>query len=174
MVQYRRYRVAGGTYFFTVTLLDRQTDLLVRHIDVLRSAFRRVRSERPFAMDAIVVLPEHLHAVFTLPAGDDDFATRWRLIKFHFSHALPTTERRNIARTNKGERGIWQRRYWEHCIRNDADFRHHVDYVHINAVKHGVVDTVAAWPHSSFHHYVRQGRYPLDWAGNMSLTRPNP
>ena len=168
MVQYRRYRVASGRYFFTVTLLERQSDLLVRHIDVLRAAFRRVRSERPFAVDAIVVLPDHLHAVWTLPVGDDDFATRWRLIKFHFSHAFPATERRNAARTTKGERGIWQRRYWEHCLRNDADYRHHIDYVHINPVKHGLVAAVRDWPHSSFHHFVRRGVYPADWAGDVT------
>ena len=165
MVQYRRYYVGGGTYFFTVNLLDRKTDLLVQHIDTLRASFRRVRSERPFTLDAIVVLPDHLHAVLTLPEGDADFMTRWRLIKYHFSHALPKTEDLNEARAKKGERGIWQRRFWEHLIRDERDFQSHVDYVHFNPLKHGLVHRVCDWPSSSFHRWVTLGVYPANWAG---------
>ena len=165
MPNYRRYFVPGGTYFFTVNLLERQRTLLVDEIAHLRAAVRRVRALYPFHIDACVVLPDHLHCVWTLPTGDADFATRWRLIKLLFVKQLPATERRSANRRNRAERGIWQRRYWEHCIRDDADYRHHVDYVHLNPVKHGHVGRVVDWPHSSFHHYVKHGIYPLNWAG---------
>jgi putative transposase len=166
MPDYRRYRVPGGTYFFTVNLLERYpNDLLVRHIDLLRTVVREVRTKRPFHIDAWVVLPDHLHGVWTLPPGDDDFTNRWRLIKQGFSKALPPTERRSQVRIARGERGIWQRRFWEHAIRDEADYAAHVDYCHINPVKHGYVQCVAEWPYSTFHRYVERGVYPLNWAG---------
>jgi len=112
-----------------------------------------------------MVLPEHLHCVIELPAGDDDFATRWRLIKMGFSKGLPRTEHLSAVRVRRGERGIWQRRYWEHLIRDEADFRAHMDYVHINPLKHGLVTQVKDWPYSTFHERVAQGIYPPDWAG---------
>ena len=165
MPDYRRYRVPGGTYFFTVNLLERYpNDLLVRHVDILRSVVRRVREKRPFHIDAWVILPDHLHCVWTLPPGDDDFTNRWRLIKQEFSKALPCTERRSKVRVARGERGIWQRRFWEHAIRDDEDYQAHVDYCHINPLKHGLVAHVADWPHSTFHRYVQSGIYPPDWA----------
>ena len=149
---------------FTVALLERRRHLLTENIDVLREAFRAVRKERPFCIDAIVVLPEHLHCIWTLPEGDADFSTRWRLIKARFARRLPTGERRSIRRLDKGERGIWQRRFWEHLIRNDDDLTRHVDYIHYNPVKHGWVRDVADWPYSSFQRYVRLGIYPSNWA----------
>jgi len=115
-----------------------------------------------------VVLPDHLHCVIELPPGDADFPLRWRLIKMNFSKALPLTELRSKVRIKRGERGIWQRRYWEHLIRDEADFRAHRDYVHINPVKHGLVNGVVDWPHSTFHHLVKQGVYPSDWAGDAA------
>jgi len=165
MPDYRRYRVPGGTYFFTVNLLERYpNDLLVRHIDLLRAVVREVRTKRPFHIDAWVVLPDHLHGVWTLPPGDDDFTNRWRLIKQGFSKGLPLTERRSKVRIARGERGIWQRRFWEHAIRDEEDYAAHVDYCHINPVKHGYVQRVAEWPHSTFHRHVERGVYPLNWA----------
>lgn len=112
-----------------------------------------------------MVLPEHLHCVIELPAGDADFATRWRLIKIAFSKALPKTEVVSEVRAQRGERGIWQRRYWEHLLRDERDFQAHMDYVHINPVKHGLVERVADWPYSTFHRLVAKGVYPSDWAG---------
>ncbi|CAG9932012.1 REP-associated tyrosine transposase [Candidatus Nitrotoga arctica] len=163
--------MAGGTYFFTVNLLERYpNDLLVRHIDLLRSVVTKVRQKRPFHIDAWVVLPDHLHCVWTLPPGDDDFSNRWRLIKQRFSKALPITERRSKVRIACGERGLWQRRFWEHVIRDDRDYATHIDYCHINPLKHGYVQQVADWPYSTFHRYVERGLYPLHWAGKGETT----
>jgi putative transposase len=163
-MEYRRNRVPGGTYFFTLNLLDRSGDLLIEHIDLLREAVRTVKAQRPFHIDAWVVLPEHLHAIWTLPPNDTDYSGRWKAIKIAFSKALPRTERLSFVRIAKNERGIWQRRFWEHTIRDDADYAAHFDYVHINPLKHGHVQRVADWPYSSFHRAVAQGLYPVDWA----------
>jgi putative transposase len=165
MPDYRRNRVPGGTYFFTVNMLERRGTLLTNHIDLLRSVVIQTQKNKPFHIDAWVVLPDHMHCVWTLPEGDADYASRWKAIKIAFSKAIPKTERRSAVRTAKGERGIWQRRYWEHTIKNDADFQAHVDYVHINPVKHGLVKQVKDWPHSTFHKLVEQGVYPENWAG---------
>ena len=163
MVNYRRNFVPGGTYFFTVTLRDRSSRLLVEHIELLRAAFRHVKRERPFQIDAIVILPEHLHTIWTLPAGDADYPGRWRAIKSAFTHAVVKSGV-VVQRNQKGEYALWQRRYWEHTLTNEEDYRHHVDYIHFNPVKHGWAKHVAEWPHSSFHRYVRQGILPPDWA----------
>ena len=165
MPDYRRAWHPGGTYFFTVNLLQRQgNDLLTRHVDLLRKVVVSVRQRHPFIIHGWVVLPEHMHCVIELPPDDADFATRWRLIKIAFSKALPKTERRSPVRMARGERGIWQRRYWEHLIRDEADFRAHMDYVHINPLKHGLVKRLADWPYSTFHRLVERGVYPADWA----------
>jgi len=164
MTDYRRNRIPGGTYFFTVNLLERSSHLLVEHVDLLRDAVRVVKSRQPFHIDAWVVLPDHLHAVWTLPEGDADYSGRWRAIKIAFAKSLPKIEERSIIRLAKGERGIWQRRFWEHTIRDDADYAAHIDYVYVNPLKHGLVKRVADWPHSSFHRDVAKGIYPLDWA----------
>jgi len=170
MPDYRRAWHPGGTYFFTVNLLQRQeNDLLTRHIDLLRQTVRSVRERHPFYIHGWVVLPDHLHCVIELPLGDADFATRWRLIKIGFSKAMPREEKRSAVRIRQGERGIWQRRYWEHLIRDDADFLAHMDYVHINPVKHGLVQRVADWPYSTFHKLVAKGIYPSDWAGGQEM-----
>ena len=166
MVAYRRNVIPGACYFFTVTLLDRASRLLVERIDDLRQAVRSVHAERPFDIDAVVILPDHLHCIWTLPPGDADYALRWREIKTRFSRRIPAGEYRRLGRVNKGERGIWQRRYWEHTLRDERDVERHVDYIHYNPVKHGQVTRVADWPHSSFHRYVRKGIYPMDWAGS--------
>jgi len=170
MPNYRRAFIPGGTWFFTVNLLQRRNnDLLIREIDLLRSTVRKVRKAHPFHIDAWVILPEHMHCVLTLPPGDSDFSRRWRLIKSGFSRALPVTERRSSVRVAAGERGIWQRRFWEHAIRDERDYQRHVDYVHVNPVKHGLVKCVNDWPYSTFHHHVEQGIYPIDWCGNIEI-----
>jgi putative transposase len=164
MPDYRRVHVPGGTYFFTVNLLERRRRLLVEHVDLLRDAFRTTQATRPFALLAWVVLPDHLHCVWRLPEGDADNARRWARIKAGFSRALAPLERRSARRIVRRERGIWQRRYREHLVRDDDDLRRHVDYIHINPVKHGHAARVADWPHSSFRAWVERGAYPMDWA----------
>jgi len=165
MVRYRRNYVPGGTYFFTVALADRRSCLLVEHIGPLRAAFRAARQERPFTIDAVVILPEHLHAIMTLPEGDADFSGRWRRIKGLFSRAVGAADAR-FAPAPNGEYPLWQRRFWEHTIRDDEDFSRHFDYLHFNPVKHGLVDRVRDWPYSSFHLYVRRGWLSEDWGGD--------
>lgn len=166
MPDYRRCRVPGGTYFFTITLLERGGDLLVREIEALRAAVRKTRAERLFHMDGWVVMPDHMHCMWTLPAGDDDYSNRIKSIKIRFARELPRTEFRSETRSAKGERGVWQRRFWEHTIRDEWDYVHHLDYIHFNPVKHGLVTRVVDWPHSSFHRCVRADLYPLDWGGS--------
>ena len=135
MVRYRRNFVPGGTYFFTVTLADRRSRMLVEHVRTLRHAFRISREERPFSVEAIVVLPDHLHTIMTLPEGDADFSGRWRRIKGLFSKRVASSAA--LRPNKKGEYGLWQRRFWEHTIRDDADFAEHFDYIHFNPVRHG-------------------------------------
>ena len=167
MTNYRRNFVPGGSYFFTVNLADRRSRLLIDHIELLRDAFRYTQTRHPFIVEATVVLPDHLHAVWTLPDGDPDFSLRWRLIKSTFSRALPPGEQVSASLAGRGERGIWQRRYWEHTLRDEADFARHVDYIHFNPVKHGHAQRVREWPYSSFQRMVRLGVYPEDWAGDI-------
>ena len=171
MTEYRRAVATGATWFFTVNLAERRgNDLLVRKIEALRTAFRAVRERHPFRTEAVVVLPEHLHCVWSLPPGDADYSTRWGLIKGHFSRAVERSERLSASRVKRGERGIWQRRFWEHLIRDEEDRARHIDYLHWNPVKHGWVRGVVDWPHSSFHRYVRRGVYPRDWGGGALLN----
>lgn len=171
MPDYRRHRVPGGTYFFTINLLERRSDLLVRHVAALREAVRRTRSERPFHIDAWVVLPDHMHCVITLPTGDDDFSNRIKAIKIRFVRAVAPKEWRSTVRIAKGERGIWQRRFWEHANRNDEDYARHIDYIHYNPAKHGHVTRVADWPYSTFHRWAAAGAYPADWGGGDPADR---
>jgi REP-associated tyrosine transposase len=168
MPNYRRAFVPGGCWFFTVNLLDRSEPLLVNHIVLLRESVTRTRSKYPFDIDAFVVLPDHMHAIWTLPPGDADFSVRWRLIKTAFAKSLPKQEHRTAVRKARNERGIWQRRFWEHLIRNETDYARHVEYCYINPVKHGLVTRVCDWPHSSFHRDVERGIFPLDWAGDVA------
>lgn len=172
MLDYRRAWSPGGTWFFTLNLLQRNgNDLLIRHIDLLRATVYMVRLKHPFAIHGWVVLPEHMHCIISLPGNETDFALRWRLIKSGFSKQIPPTEYRSPVRSQRGERGIWQRRYWEHLIRDEADYAAHIDYIHINPVKHGLVGQVVDWPYSTLHRYVEQGVYPRDWAGSMLTDR---
>jgi putative transposase len=165
MPEYRRNRVPGGTYFFTVNLRDRRSHLLVAHIDALRAAVRQVHARAPFRIDAWVVLPEHMHCLWTLPEGDADYPGRWWAIKGAFTKSLPSGEARSIVMVRRGERGIWQLRYWEHTIRDARDYAVHMDYVHFNPVKHGYVAHPGDWPYSSFRRCVEAGLYPIGWSG---------
>ena len=158
MPSYLRPRIPAATIFFTVALANRPSALLTDEIARLRWAVAATRMERPFAIDAWVVLPDHMHCIWTLPAGDHDFSTRWRLIKTRFSRGLPMGHRRpsHIARQ---ERGIWQRRFWEHHIRDEADMAAHLHHCWFNPVKHGLVDRPEAWPYSSVHREIAAGRF---------------
>src|ERR1700682_1938968 len=167
MPQYRRAKIEGGIFFFTVVLADRDSHLLVEEIARLRQSYRSVQQRRPFETIAICVLRDHLHALWALPAGDTDFSTRWSLIKSGFSRGLDTARSRSASQAVKREKGIWQRRYWEHVICADADLERHADYIHFNPVKHGYVARVSDWPHSSFHRYVQHGLLPADWGGDI-------
>jgi putative transposase len=166
-MRYRRADTEGGTYFFTVNLAERSADTLVRRIDDLRAVIDTVKAAHPFSLVAMVALPEHLHAIWRLPPGDADYPTRWSLIKAGFSRRLDTGEHRRPSRVAKRERGIWQRRYWEHQIRDDADLARHLDYVHYNPVKHGWVSRPVDWPHSTLHGYIERGVVSPDWGGTV-------
>ena len=168
VTSYRRARIAGGTFFFTVVTHERRSILVDEPARfALRRAFREVRARRPFSIDAIVLLPDHLHTVWTLPTGDDDFSTRWRQIKSLFTKrwlaAGGVEGPRSVSRQIKGERGVWQRRGYEHACRDESDLKRCVDYLHANPLKHGLVDRVRDWRWSSFHRYVRLGEYDADW-----------
>jgi putative transposase len=165
-MQYRRLKVEGGTYFFTVVTHDRRKILTEPdNISLLRNAFRDVMQQHPFKIDAIVILPEHLHCIWTLPDEDDDFSTRWRLIKNYFSRRCASQYQTQVSRSRqkKKEQTIWQRRFWEHLIRDELDFANHMDYIHYNPVKHGLVTAPKDWEYSSFHRYVHQGIYDVEW-----------
>jgi len=155
-MRYRRAKTAGGYYFFTVNLADRNADMLVEHIAALRAAILRVKQTHPFSIVAMVVLPEHLHAIWRLPHGDADYPMRWSLIKSGFSRQMARVERIRPSRQTRRERGIWQRRYWEHQIRDEGDLARHVDYIHYNPVKHGYVQSPHDWPYGSFRRAVVQ------------------
>jgi len=167
MTEYRRARIPGSTWFFTVNLAQRHNNaLLVQHIDALRGAFATVRARHPFDLEAVVVLPDHLHCLWRLPPHDSDYGLRWGLIKAAFSRQLDVVERRSASRSRRGERGIWQRRFWEHWIRDEADYASHADYIHYNPVKHGWASTPGNWPHSTFDRFVARGVYAPDWGTN--------
>jgi putative transposase len=168
MPDYRRNRVAGGSYFFTVNLHDRRSDLLIARIGALREAVRATRALYPFHIDAWVVLPEHMHCLWTLPPLDFDFPWRWQMIKASFSRSVPGPESRRPSLIRKREAGIWQRRYWEHTIRDDRDYAAHMDYIHFNPVKHGFVAHPGDWPFSSFGRCVALGIYPPGWASSAT------
>lgn len=163
MRTYTRAFAPGGTFFFTVNLADRSKTLFIEHIEELRESVKRVRDMHLFRIDAMVVLPEHIHTIWTLPPGDTDYPTRWALIKAGFSRKLPVTGRVSASRSKKGERGVWQRRYWEHQIRDENDFARHVDYIHYNPVKHGYVKSPCDWAHSSIHRFIREGVLQSGW-----------
>jgi len=168
MPEYKRAFSPGGTFFFTVVTARRRPILISPPaLQALRSAMRETMDQRPFSIDAIVILPDHLHCIWSLPPGDADFAIRWRLIKSRFTRKFLAGGGREAVRSKSrvahGERGIWQRRYWEHTIRDETSFFALCDYIHYNPVKHGVATCPHKWPHSSFAQFVREHRYSNTW-----------
>lgn len=177
MPNYIRSRAPGGSFFFTVNLADPSSSLLTDHIEDLRRAYRATIRHAPIRCDAMVVLPDHLHAVWTLPEGDNAYSERWRKIKHRFTlmvaaevgrTAHPTLSQSKRA---KRERGIWQRRFWEHTIRDEADFRAHISYCWSNPVKHALVEKPADWPYSSIHRDIKAGRIDSEWIGTDAEGR---
>lgn len=172
-MQYRRDRTAGGTFFFTVVTHKRR-ELLCEpdNVDILRDAFTYVKKRHPFEIDAFVLLPEHLHCIWTLPDGDLDFSKRWRLIKSNFTRGCDAKYKNapSHSRQSKKEQAIWQRRFWEHRIRDDEDMKRHVEYIHYNPVKHGLAKSPVDWEHSSFHRYVKDGFYGKEWGSGEELS----
>jgi putative transposase len=165
-MNYRRINMPGGTFFFTVVTYSRLKLFdFKENIDLLRQSFSLVMRRHPFKIVAIVALPEHIHCIWTLPENDGDYPTRWRLIKNYFSHNLSMEPEFTISasRKSKREKVVWQRRYWEHLIRDESDLRMHIEYIHYNPVRHELVKSPMDWPYSSFHRYVKQGLYPADW-----------
>ena len=159
MSNYRRIRVPGGSYFFTLVAHDRRPVLVNENVRAaLRAAVQAVREEHPFYVEAWVLLPDHLHCMWRLPEGNADYSLRWAKIKRLTMHHLGMLA---------GEK-LWQPRYWEHCIRDENDFARHADYIHWNPVKHGLVRCAADWPYSTFHRFAVAGIYPENWgvAGN--------
>jgi len=157
-MNYRRSKATGATFFFTVvTHLRRKILRPAENMNLLRQAFQSVNEKYPFQMDAFVVLPDHVHCIWTLPEGDNDFSTRWRLIKSYFTKRC------------RSEEAIWQKRFWEHQIRDDEDFARHVEYIHYNPVRHGYVESPLEWPHSSFHAFVGRGIYHPSWGAGEKM-----
>ena len=169
MVNYRRNFIKGGTYFFTVNLKNRQSTLLVDAIDQLRASFSYVQQQNPFNIIAIVILPEHLHCIWQLPENDNNYPERWKSIKSRFTRLLKKTGI-NISKNKHNEHNIWQRRYWEHTIRDENDLTRHIDYIHYNPVKHGWVESVKDWQYSSFHKYIKTGTLPSNWSNNIEIS----
>lgn len=165
-MHYRRAFIPGATYFFTVVTEQCQPLFTsASAVDTLRNALRVVHATRPFQIDAMVVMPDHLHCIWTLPPNDGDFATRWRLIKTRFTKQSDPALRPppNHGRVAKRAQALWQHRYWEHLIRDETDMHRHIEYIHYNPVKHGLVTTPHDWPYSSFHRYVEAGVYTAEW-----------
>lgn len=174
MSNYRRAIWPGGTFFLTLVTHNRRpilTSPLARPI--LRNAWMQTKQRMPFQTDAVCLLPDHLHCLITLPENDSNFSQRIQMIKGIFSiqylKSGGNDGKRNQSRIKKGEAGIWQRRFWEHMIRDEDDMQRHFDYIHYNPIKHGLTEDVKAWPWSSFHKYVRLGFYPLNWCGSVNI-----
>jgi putative transposase len=172
MPDYRRQKIPGGTFFFTVVTFRRRPILTIpASRRLLRAAWLDVRERFPFITEAVCLLPDHLHCIWTLPEGEVDYSLRWKEIKRLFTKGylseIGAGDRRNASRLKRGEAAIWQRRFWEHVIRDQEDLNRHLDYLHYNPVKHGLVERVCEWPWSSFHRYVRREWYPPDWGGDI-------
>ncbi|MDC9728218.1 MAG: transposase [Methyloprofundus sp.] len=172
MVNYRRVYIKGGTYFFTLTLKNRRSDYLVQYINELRESFAYVKQQASFDIVAIVILPEHLHCILTLPEGDDAYPIRWQKIKSRFTLSLKRLGV-ELKKNKRGEYNLWQARYWEHIIKDEEDLHRHIDYIHFNPVKHGLVESVAQWPFSSFHRYVEEGSIEHNWGESPVETLCN-
>lgn len=176
-MRYRRVLVPGATYFFTLVTYERSPIFADQAaVDIYRRAMRKVQAVRPFTLEAEVILPDHIHLMWTLPEGDADYPTRLRLAKRAFTHEFLRTrrDRRDLpgSRVAKGEQAVWQRRYWEHTIRDDCDFQAHLDYIHINPVKHGLVSAAWDWPYSTFANWVERGVYDPWWGSDEMPPLP--
>ena len=185
MPNYKRNFLPGGTFFFTVVTHERSPWLCTEKArNALRMAIGEVRAKRPFTIAAWVLLPDHLHCLWELPEDDHDFSIRWRLIKTRVSRQCAdlcekvgcvsdsvthqnSTAHQNISRSRRGESNLWQRRFWEHTIRDERDYAAHCDYIHYNPVKHGLSKSPADWPYSTFHRFVEQRIYPIDWGAGV-------
>lgn len=170
MSNYRRAKTPGASFFFTLVSYHRRPVLCEPQVRAaLHDAINWVRRDRPFIIEAWVLLPDHLHTIWTLPENDADFATRWQTIKRRVSVQCPSLllahELLNNSKIKRREASLWQRRFWEHQIRDDKDFANHMDYLHFNPVKHGLVEQVCDWPYSTFHRYVKAGVLPENWGG---------
>ncbi len=171
-MRYKRSQAKGATFFFTVVTHNRRPILGQEcNVALLRKALADVMSRHPFTIDAVVVLPEHLHCIWTLPQDDNDFSNRWRQVKSYFSRKCPEEFKGLLTNSqkNRGVQAVWQQRFWEHQIRDESDLIRHVEYIHYNPVKHGLVNSPAAWPYSSFHRYVDQGIYHSDWGSDQRI-----
>ncbi|MDO5638763.1 MAG: transposase [Neisseria sp.] len=173
MSHYRRNYVRGGTFFFTVKLADPKSHLLVEHIDLLRESYVYIQKRYPFETVAACILPNHIHAIWTLPDGDDDYSLRWKLVKRRFSDYFPHAQNRSPSKLKRHEKGIWQRRFYEQTVFDEADLRRCVAYVYFNPLKHGLVGSVREWPFSSFHRDVEKGLFPADWGGSLESAVMN-
>lgn len=168
MTDYRRDFTKGGMYFFTMVLQDRSKDYLVRYIDEFRLAYKQTQERYPFETVAICILPDHLHLIMKLPENDNNYSVRIAYLKTKFTQKLPLYCRKpNDSQNKRREAGIWQRRFWEHLIRDDNDLVNHLDYIYYNPVKHGYVQSVKDWQFSSFHRDVKAEIYPMDWGSNV-------
>jgi len=176
-MEYRRLFIPGGTYFFTLVTYYRQPIFSTPDaVEKLRNAFRYTLERHPFTIVASVILPDHIHFIWALPPHTSDFSTPWRLIKSHFTRnwCPEGVKSESESRRQKGEADVWQRRFWEHAMRDEADFSKHLDYIHYNPVKHGLVSTPVEWKYSSFMKYVRDGFYTLDWGGDEKMMAIGP
>ncbi|WP_413164161.1 REP-associated tyrosine transposase [Capilliphycus salinus ALCB114379] len=177
MPNYRRLTIPGATYFFTHVTYKR-VPWLCSDIgrETLRKGFQKLQILYPFSLDAIVLLPDHFHCILTLPDNDSNYTVRWRYLKSFVSrscgHKLPILAELSVSGKKRHEKNLWQRRYWEHLIRDDKDFSNHCDYIHYNPVKHGLCHSPKDWKYSSFHRFVQQGLYPTDWGANESINIP--
>lgn len=167
MRTYIRDKTKGGTYFLTMTVLDRKSQLLTKHINEFRRAYRLTKQNHDFELHAMILLPDHVHMLITLAENSDNYAVIISSIKTYFSRQIKRSaiENTNPSRIRRRERGIWQRRYWEHRIRDELDYQRHMDYIHYNTVKHGYVARPTDWPYSTFEKCVEEGFYMLDWGG---------
>jgi putative transposase len=177
MPEYRRSVIPGGTFFFTVVTYRRQPILITEDArQILRWAWMEVKNRFPFTTDAIRLLPDHLHCIWTLPENDSNYSVRWKEIKRLFSQKYrckaDVESQRNASREKRGEACIWQRRFWEHTLRDEKDLQRHLDYIHYNPVKHGLVQQVRDWQWSSFHRYVQMEFYDVGWGGGNGKDIP--
>jgi putative transposase len=176
MPNYRRAKTSGATYFFTVVTYRRQPILcLDENRAVLKEVISKIALNHPFTVDAWVLLPDHLHCIWTLPKEDSDYSTRWALIKKEFTKSInqtATIDIPNQSRIHHREGTVWQRRFWEHQIRDNIDYNNHMDYIHFNPVKHKLVEAPRDWPYSSFQRLVAQGLYEEDWGCGSDIILP--